>query len=111
MQAIVLHQRRGISSGKGLPTPGRRPRSIGQVVVGMAQSTWLMVEPVFDPESGIRRRFERRRLTWQDVGLLVAAAMFLTGTFLGTAVLVRLVGLGLQAVKSLGAVFWLFTVF
>lgn len=111
MKAIVLHQRRGVSSGRGLPTPGRPPQSIGQVVIGMAQNGWLVVEPVFDPESGIRRRFERQRLTWQDVGLFVAAAMFMTGTFLATVVFARVMGLGLQAVKALGPVFWLFTVF
>jgi hypothetical protein len=111
MKAIVPHQRPGVSSGRGLPTPGRPSRSIGQVVIGMAQSGWLVVEPVFDPESGIRRRFERRRLTWQDVGLFVAAAMFMTGTFLATIIFARVVGLGLQAMNALGPVFWLFTVF
>jgi hypothetical protein len=110
MKAIVLQQRRGVLSEKGLPTPGRLSRSIGRVFVSMVQSTWLVVKPVFDPMSGIRRRYEQQHLTWLDVGLFVAAAMFMTATFLATVILARVVGLGLKVIKALGAVYWLFTV-
>ncbi|KAE9363430.1 hypothetical protein N431DRAFT_497298 [Stipitochalara longipes BDJ] len=108
MKALVLYQRRGVSSGKGLPTPGRRPQSIGKVVIGMAQGAWLVIEPVFDAHSSIRRRFEQRRLTWQDAGLFIAAAIFM---FMTAIILARIVGLGLLVGKVLAVVFWLLFVF
>ena len=111
MKAIVLYQRHGVSSRKGLPTPGRPPRSIWQIVVGMAQGAWLIVEPVFDPKSSIRKRFERGRLTGEDVGLFVAAAMFMAGMFLVIVAFARVVGIGLQTVRAFGAVSRLFTGF
>jgi hypothetical protein len=111
LQKAPSYQKRGLSPAKGVPRPGRPTRSMGEVVVGMAQSAWFIVEPVFDPNSGIRKRFERQCLTWQDVGLLVAAAMFMMGTFLATVVFARVVGIGLQAMRAFGTVFRLLTRF
>jgi hypothetical protein len=109
IKAIVLYQRHCVSSKKGLPTPGRPPRSICQIIVGMAQGAWLIVEPVSDPKSSIRKRFERGYFTGEDVGLFVAAALFMVGMFLAIVAFARVVGIGLQTVRAFGAVFRLLT--
>lgn len=109
MKALALHQKRGVPPAKRLPRPGRPKRSIRQVAVGMAQSAWLLVEPVFDTDAAIRQRLERQRLTWQDVGVFVAAVVFMAGTFLASVVFARVVGIGLQVVRAFGVVFRLLT--
>ncbi len=107
-------QEGGVATAKGgVPRPGGRSRgrgrgrptrSVGQVIVGMAQRAWVSAEPVFDPHSGVRTRFARQRLTWEDVGSLIAAAVLMLGTLLATVVLARLVGIGWQVASASGAV-------
>lgn len=75
-------------------------------IIGTA---WWFVEPVFHPQSEVRKRWEQRRLTWHDVGLVAAAtffavAMFLTATAVAVAV-ARVVGMGLQLLRVFMAVF------
>ncbi|KAK2626402.1 hypothetical protein QTJ16_004664 [Diplocarpon rosae] len=77
--------------------------SISQVLLGLLHGAWLFVEPVFNPDSAVRKRFERQCLTWTDVALFAAAAMFLAGGLLGVLLLVRLVGLLAAAVRGMGA--------
>ena len=89
MKAVVLFQRRGLFSRKRVPTPGAATGSIGQIVAGMARGAWLIVVPVFNSKSGLWKRFKRGRLTWQDVGLFVGAAMFMASMFLATACFAR----------------------
>jgi hypothetical protein len=89
MKAVVLFQRRGLSSRKRVPTPGAATGSMGQIVAGMVRGAWLIVIPVFNSKSGLWKRFKRGRLTWQDVGLFVGAAMFMAGMFLATACFAR----------------------
>jgi len=105
MKALALYQKCGVPPTKRLPRPGRPTRSIRQVAIGMAQSAWLLVEPVFDTDSPIRKRLERQRLTWQDVGVFVAAVVFMAGTFLASVAFARVAGIGLQVVRAFGVVF------
>lgn len=103
-KAVVLHQA-GTSPDKKAPKQARAQLSVGQVVLVMLQNAWLFVEPVFNPDSGIRTRFDKQSLTGQDIGLFVAAALFCVGMFIVSVILVRVVGMGLQALRSFGVVF------
>lgn len=55
-------------------------------------TSWHLVEPVFDPKSALRARWERQELTWRD-GVVVAGAGVFAGAALMAAVLCgRVVG-------------------
>ncbi|OWO98920.1 hypothetical protein B2J93_7007 [Marssonina coronariae] len=91
-----------------VPTMARKsraqPLSVAQVVLGLLHSAWLFVEPAFNPDSAVRKRFERQCLTWTDIGLFAAAAMFVAGGLLGLLLLVRLLGLLAAAMRGVAAV-------
>jgi hypothetical protein len=55
MKVLVVRQKRGDSPARRLPKPGQPTPSMAQVAFGMGQSAWLLVEPVFDADSAIRR--------------------------------------------------------
>ena len=78
------------------------------ITCSMVPTAWDFVQPVFDAESDVRIRWEQRRITWQDVGLFTAAAVFAAGMILMVVTLARLVGMGLQVVRSFLALFRLF---
>jgi hypothetical protein len=126
---IILHGRRQQKGGQsavgggggggrggggrgGAPKPAG-PQSVRHMIAGTAfriiGTAWWFVEPVFHPQSEVRKRWEQRRLTWHDVGLVAAAtffavAMFLTATAVAVAV-ARVVGMGLQLLRVFMAVF------
>ncbi|PBP24114.1 hypothetical protein BUE80_DR005000 [Diplocarpon rosae] len=77
--------------------------SIDQVILGLLHGAWLFVEPAFNPDSAVRKRFEGQCLTYTDVGLFAAAAMFLAGGLLGVLLLVRLVSLLAAAARGVAA--------
>ncbi|KAK0118257.1 hypothetical protein ONS95_012558 [Cadophora gregata] len=103
-KAVVLHQA-GMSPVNRALRQAQAQLSVGQVVLGLLQNAWLFVEPVFNPDSGIRKRFDKQSLTWQDIGLFFAAALFCGGMFIVLVILARVVGIGLQALRSFGVVF------
>lgn len=86
-----------------LRRPPRMKPPIGCLVLGVIHSIWLLVEPVFDPESDLRRRLQTQRLTWKDVSVIVAAAFFIAGLMLVFALAVRILGVVWGAVGSFGS--------
>lgn len=64
------------------------------------RAAWRLMSPVFNPHSGLRCRWVRNELTWQDVLLIGAAGVFGGGAFLAMVLCARLVGIGLQIVKA-----------
>jgi len=92
------------AKGEG-PRPVSPQRVIGQVLMRIVQSVWWVVEPVFDPDSAIRRRWEQHRAIWQDVRVFLAAAVFTAGAFLITATCARILGWSVHALKSFVGVF------
>jgi hypothetical protein len=78
------------------------------ITCSMVPTAWDFVQPVFNAESDVRIRWEQGRITWQDVRLFTAAAVFAAGMILMVVALARLVGMGLQVARSFLALFRLF---
>lgn len=87
------------------PRPVNGPLSIWQAVVRVFSEAWILVEPVFNPRSAIRKRCVEQRLSFQDMLLLLVAGLFVIGAFLITVLAARLVGMVLQALRTFGVVF------
>jgi hypothetical protein len=76
------------------------------------QTAWWFVEPIFDPESGLRQRWERGgSLTLSDMGLFAAAAVFLGALLLITVMGVRVLVLVVQIVRAFAGVLRVITGF
>jgi hypothetical protein len=63
-------------------------RSVLVVLEGMTVGCWRLVRPVFDPDSGLRRRFERGQSSWDDClvfALAIALVFFIMVAGLWTA--------------------------
>lgn len=103
--------------GAPRPGPGSPQRGVGRVVglgaefrlgrilLRVMQTIWWFVGPVFEPDSDLRKRWERRRLTRQDKGLFLAAGVFMVGVVLFTAVCARIVGLSVQTLRGFLGIF------
>ena len=104
-KAVVAYQRKGASPVKRVPVTQRPQLLIGEIALGMIQNAWLLVEPVFNPRSSVRKRFVDQRMTTQDVGLFLVAALFAGGMLLVVVAFARVVAIGLQIVRSFGALF------
>jgi hypothetical protein len=88
------------------PKPLTPETAIQQTMIRICQTAWWFVEPVFDPHSAIRQRWEQRRLTWKDISLVFAAATFTAGTLMVALVLARIAGLTFQAMKGFMGLLW-----
>jgi hypothetical protein len=95
---------KGNGKGKG-PKPVSPQVSFGRVVLRVIQTIWWFVGPVFEPDSDVRRRWEHRRLTLQDIGLFLAATAFVAGMFMIIAMIARIIGMAFQTLKGFLGVF------
>jgi len=70
--------------------------SFGQAMAHILQTAWWFVEPIFDPESALRNRWERNMINWQDISVFITAGIF--GLCLGLMITVcgRIVGICLR---------------
>ncbi|OBT50380.1 hypothetical protein VE04_09281 [Pseudogymnoascus sp. 24MN13] len=55
-------------------------------------AAWCFVEPVFDPRSALRARWERQEMTWRDGVVVVGAGVFGAAALLAAVLCVRVVG-------------------
>ena len=79
--------------------------TLSGIAFRILQTAWWFVEPVFDPESGLRKRWERGDSpTLSDVGLFAAAAVFLGALLLIAVMGIRALVLVVQVVRALGSV-------
>ncbi len=95
------------TAGKVSPPAGKLPRppqTFPQAVSGTVQWLWCFVEPVFDPESGVRTRLEAQRLSWRDWVVFGAAVVYLGVVFLGMVVGAKVVGMGVVVIRVFGEV-------
>ena len=62
----------------------------------MLPTAWWLIEPIFNPESAWRKRWEGNMNTWKDISILIIAGIF--GLCLGLMVVVcgRMVGMCLR---------------
>ncbi|KAI9054675.1 hypothetical protein LZ554_001827 [Drepanopeziza brunnea f. sp. 'monogermtubi'] len=102
--AFVLHQP---SETQTSPAPSALkkkppPLSVDQVMAGFWHSCWVFVEPAFNAESAVRKRFERQELTAQDWVLFAAAGGFVVGSFLVVVLGIRVLGAVTGAVMGVG---------
>ena len=105
---VVLKASRSSSKPGSRLGQGSFAELLVDITCSMVPTAWDFVQPVFNAESDVRIRWEQRRITWQDVGLFTAAAVFAAGMILMVVTLARLVGMGLQVVRSFLALFRLF---
>lgn len=75
-------------------------RDVYELVMWAIGAAWWFVSPVFNPRSGLRWRWGKKELTWRDILLIGAAAIFGGGVFLLMVLLARLIGMGLRIVKG-----------
>ncbi|KAK0666088.1 hypothetical protein QBC41DRAFT_375560 [Cercophora samala] len=68
----------------------------------LVEAYWRLVQPVFDGESELRRRFQLAQSTWEDCGVCVSAAVFLFGALSAGMWLVRGVVWVVGVVKGVG---------
>lgn len=68
----------------------------------MILTAWWFVEPVFDPKSAFRRRWERQELTWRDAVVIAGACLFGAGALQAAVICARLAGTAVQIVRLLG---------
>lgn len=86
--------------------------TLGGIAFRILQTAWWFVEPIFDPESGLRQRWERGgSLTLSDMGLFAAAAVFLGALLLITVMGVRVLVLVVQIVRAFAGVLRVITGF
>ncbi|EKD15388.1 uncharacterized protein L3040_001755 [Drepanopeziza brunnea f. sp. 'multigermtubi'] len=78
------------------------PLPVDQVMAGFWHSCWVFVEPAFNAESAVRKRFERQELTVQDWVLFAAAGGFVGGSFLVVVLGIRVLGAVTGAVMGVG---------
>ncbi|XMA16264.1 hypothetical protein WAI453_009055 [Rhynchosporium graminicola] len=109
VRAVVLHQADTINSpakgaGKHLQAARVTQLSVDKALLGLLHDAWLFVEPVFNPDSDVRKRFDRQALTGQDKGLFVVAAFFCAAVFVGSLVFLRVLGSVVQALRAFGGV-------
>lgn len=98
-------------------TPHSQPQqpppqpSIRRMLIRVVQTIWWFVEPVFEPNSAFRKRWERDqyRLTLKDMGMCLAAALFTITIFMIIAGLVRIIGIAFQILKAFLGLFYVFT--
>ncbi|KAG9241512.1 hypothetical protein BJ878DRAFT_482880 [Calycina marina] len=77
----------------------KAPVSVGEAVSRITETAWWLVEPVFDPESNLRKRWEKDETTWKDVGTFVAAACFVACVTLMIVICGRTVGMCLRILR------------
>ncbi|OBT94923.1 hypothetical protein VE01_07490 [Pseudogymnoascus verrucosus] len=65
-------------------------------------AAWCFVEPVFDPRSALRARWERQEMTWRDGVVVVGAGVFGAAALLAAVLGVRVVGGVVRVVGVLG---------
>jgi hypothetical protein len=94
-----------VSPTKEAPRPGTPQPSIRQVLIRVVQTIWWFVEPAFEPDSAVRKRWEQGRLTWKDIGRFLAAVLFIAMSLMITAGIVRIIGVIFQTLKGFLEVF------
>ncbi|OBT45419.1 hypothetical protein VE00_04572 [Pseudogymnoascus sp. WSF 3629] len=65
-------------------------------------AAWCFVEPVFDPRSALRARWERQEMTWRDGVVVVGAGVFGAAALLAAVLGVRVVGGVVRVVGVVG---------
>lgn len=70
----------------------------------MILTAWWFVEPVFDPKSAFRGRWERQELIWRDVVVIGGAGLFGAGALLAAVLCARMVGMAVQIVRLVGGI-------
>ena len=103
-------------SKRASPKPATPQLALLHTLSGIAfrilQTAWWFAEPVFDPESGLRKSWQRGdRLTMGDVGSFAAAAVFLGAVLLSAVMGIRVLVLVVQIVRALGSVLRVITGF
>lgn len=68
----------------------------------MVLTAWWFVEPVFDPRSAFRGRWESQQLTWHDGVLIAGACLFGAGALVAAVLGMRLLGVVVQIVRVVG---------
>lgn len=66
----------------------------------MVRTARWFVEPVFNSESAIRQRLGQQQLTWEDIGVLIAAMLFGIGALLAGVVLTRILAMGVHVIRT-----------
>lgn len=92
--------RRNDGPGKDLPKPSillEIYRTLKEIIA----TAWWFISPVFNPRSGLRVRWVRGELTWQDIVLITAATVFGGGTFLVVVVCMKVLGLGVSIMRGM----------
>jgi hypothetical protein len=90
------------ASVKESPKPDHRPQvSCGQAILRIFHTAWWFVEPVFDPDSAVRKRWEQNEATWQDASILIMAAVLTVVFFLAIMVCGRTIGMGVRFMRLL----------
>jgi hypothetical protein len=67
-------------------------------------AAWCFVEPVFDPRSEFRARWESQQLTWRDGVVVVGAVVFGAAALLAAVVCARVVGVVVRVVGAVGRI-------
>lgn len=111
----VEHKHVGIIASNAVVTQTQDPSSGGatlqQVALVLLSTTrhlilaaWCFVEPVFDPTSAFRARWESQQLTWRDGVVVVAAAVFGAAALLAAVLCGRVVGIVVRIVGLVGRI-------
>ena len=117
MKIVRFEGKKGASPDKRATPKSASPRrpflqDISRIAFRMFQTAWWFVEPVFDPKSDVRARWERgHRLTLRDIVLFVAASVFMAAVLLIAILFFRVVITGLQIVRAFWNVFRILTAF
>jgi hypothetical protein len=95
------------SNNKRAPPKSASPQlavvHAGEAAYRMLQTAWWIVEPVFNLESGIWKRWEKGDgLTWRDMGVFAAAAIFVLAALLAAILSIRVLLVVAQVVRA----FW-----
>lgn len=90
-----------VSQIKKLPRPGHPPvPSTTQAMMRVVHTIWCFVEPAWEPDSAARKRWERRRPSWQDIGLFLAAALFAICALMIIAGIIKTIVIVSQIMKA-----------
>jgi hypothetical protein len=84
-------------------------QDISTIAFTVIQWAWCVVEPVFDPKSDVRKRWDSGNLTLRDIVLFAAAAGFVTAALLITVLGFRVIIMGLQIARGFWSVFRILT--